>query len=191
MEERSQKSRLRALLEPICSAHGVALFDVRARREPGGAVLRVLIERLPADHARSQQPEVARGAGITLDDCQAVSRDLSTLLDVHADLIPLARYRLEVSSPGLDRPLFALEHFLRFVGSEVRLQTRQPIEGRRRFRGTIDAVDGTVIELGLVGPNARKRAADRCDSVRIPFQEISKANLVYSPCESPGHTLPS
>jgi len=99
LNDKQQLERLREIAAPVCSAHGLALVDARFASEHGGLVLRVLIER----------PETAEqaegGSGVSLGDCQSVSRDLSTLLDVEGpDLLP-GRYRLEVGSPGLDRCL--------------------------------------------------------------------------------------
>ncbi|TNF63219.1 MAG: hypothetical protein EP303_02955 [Deltaproteobacteria bacterium] len=81
---------LEQLIDPICRAHGVELVDVRFVREPGGAVIRVIIDR--------EVPGVEVGSGVSLEDCTAVSRDVSTTLDVHDDLLPSAAYRLEVRS---------------------------------------------------------------------------------------------
>ncbi|HKU39192.1 MAG TPA: ribosome maturation factor RimP, partial [Polyangiales bacterium] len=102
------------------------------------------------------------------DDCQAVSRDLSTALDVAEGLTPEGAYRLEVGSPGLDRPLFSLSDFARFAGEKVRLQTHRPIDGRRRFSGTLVGVEGNDIRLDQDG-----------QVFTVPHSEIAKANLVY------------
>src|SRR5689334_12618316 len=106
MPTNDQKSRLEALAAPVCAAHGVELVDIRFNREPGGAVLRVFIDR--------ERPEGTAG-GVSLEDCQGVSRDLSTALDVDEDLIAGA-YRLEVSSPGVERPLVKARDFERYAG---------------------------------------------------------------------------
>ena len=152
-----QKERLEKIAAPVCKAHGVEIVDVAFGREPGGAVVRVLIDR-PVDRP---------GSGVTLADCQNVSRDLSTALDVEGQDIP-GPYRLEVSSPGLDRPLVKRDDFERFAGKEVKVQTRIPIGERRNFRGTLLGVEGDDVRLELDGK-----------PVRIPYQEIAKANLVF------------
>src|SRR5262245_45405780 len=112
----------RESLEQVCertlASLGYDLVAVDFRREPSGWVLRVYIDR----------PD---GVNITVDDCAAASRDLSTALDV-ADPIDRA-YSLEVSSPGLDRPLVRERDFVRFVGRRARIRTREPIQGRRNF----------------------------------------------------------
>jgi ribosome maturation factor RimP len=148
------------LIDPICRAHGVELVDVRHLREPGGAVVRIVIDR--------DVPGLEVGSGVSLEDCTAVSRDTSTALDVHEDLMPSGGYRLEVSSPGLERPLVRLTDFDRFSGREIKVRARTPIEGQRRFRGTLRGVVDQSIELDQDG---------RVFS--IPHADIAQANLVY------------
>jgi ribosome maturation factor RimP len=150
---------LRQVIEPICAAHGLNLVDARFSNEHG-FVLKVLIERPGAD-AKS-------GAGVSLDDCQHVSRDLSTALDVAEGVTPQGAYRLEVGSPGLDRPLFSLSDFERFAGESVRVQLHTPVAGRRRFSGKLLGVDGELVKLEQDG-----------QLVTLPHGEIVKANLVY------------
>jgi ribosome maturation factor RimP len=150
---------LRQVAEPVCSAHGVALVDARFVNEHG-FVLKVLIERPDAD--------LARGAGVSLADCQHVSRDLSTALDVAEGVTPEGAYRLEVGSPGLDRPLFSLSDFARFTGEKVRVQMHRPVEGRRRFSGVLLGVRGEEINLEQDG-----------QVLTLQHSEIAKANLVY------------
>lgn len=172
-----QNSALTAVIEPVCAAHGVELVDVSVSREPGGAVLRVLIDRerpeLAGDEGAPPQP----GSGVSLSDCQAVSRDLSVALDVNEAVAPKIRYRLEVSSPGLDRPLTRRRDFERFAGHEVRVQTRAPLaedkspEGagaRRKFQGVLRGLEGEEV-----------RVEDGSASFRIPLAAIARAHLVY------------
>ena len=104
----------------------------------------------------------------SLEDCTAVSRDASTALDVHEDLLPAGGYRLEVSSPGLERPLVKLTDFERFAGHEVKVKTRTPIDKQRRFRGRLRGVVDQSIEL-----------EDGDKVVHIPHGDIAQANLVY------------
>jgi ribosome maturation factor RimP len=150
---------LRRVADPVCAAHGVALVDARFVNEHG-FVLKVLIERPSAD--------LKTGAMVSLEDCRGVSRDLSTALDVAEGLTPGGAYRLEVGSPGLDRPLFSLSDFARFAGEKVRLQTHQPVAGRRRFSGTLLGVEGDVIKLEQDG-----------QVLTMQHAEVAKANLVY------------
>lgn len=150
---------LRAVIEPICAAHGVSLVDARFANEHG-FVLKVLIERPGAD--------AKTGAGVSLDDCQHVSRDLSTALDVAEDVVPSGAYRLEVGSPGLDRPLFSLSDFERFAGEAVRVQLHAKVAGRKRYSGKLLGVDGELVKLEQDG-----------QLVTLQHREIAKANLVY------------
>ena len=162
LNDSEQLETLRAVAEPICQLHGLALLDARFTHERG-LVLRVLIERSdPSERAGE------RGAGVSLADCQKVSRDLSTALDVREDAtLPATGYRLEVSSPGIERPLISLADYDRFRGREVRVRTARALEGRRRFSGTLLGVDGDDVRLGLDG-----------GEVRIPHAHIAKAHLV-------------
>ncbi len=136
------------------------LVDIRYLREPGGAVIRVIIDR--------EVPGLEVGSGVSLEDCTAISRDASTALDVHEDLLPAGGYRLEVSSPGLERPLVKLTDFERFAGHEVKVKTRTPIDKQRRFRGRLRGVVDQSIEL-----------EDGDKVVHIPHGDIAQANLVY------------
>ena len=103
--------------------------------------------------------------GILLDDCEAVSRQLSGVLDVE-DPIP-GEYALEVSSPGLDRPLFELAHFARFVGREAKVRLARPTAGRRNYNGVITGVEDGLVKLSVDG-----------EAVAVPFAEIDSARLV-------------
>ena len=102
---------------------------------------------------------------VAIEDCEKVSREVSAFLDVE-DAIP-GRYRLEVSSPGFDRPLFTLAHFERHVGLQVSVQTQVPVNNRRKFKGPMVAVDGDVISINVDGTVHS-----------IPFADIQKARLV-------------
>jgi ribosome maturation factor RimP len=104
------------------------------------------------------------GTGTTIDDCAKISRAISTVLDVEE---PIARaYSLEVSSPGIDRPLIRLDDFARFSGHLARITTRSPIEGRKRFRGKLLGVAGDVV---LITVNDYR--------MEVPFNNISSAKL--------------
>lgn len=116
-------------------------------------------------HQRTLRVYIDRPEGITLDDCSAVSYQLSGVLDVE-DPIP-GRYQLEVSSPGMDRPLFTRAHFERFAGEVVRLQLNRPLDGRRRFKARLQGVEGDEILL-----------QDEDKLIRIPYESIEKARLV-------------
>ncbi len=138
------------LLEPAIEGMGYELTDLELKLGGRDGLIRVFIDK----------PE-----GIGLDDCEAVSRQISTVLDVE-DPIP-GHYVLEVSSPGLDRRLTKVEHFRRFTGEDVRIKLRFPVEGRRNFRGAIRAVDDDNVEVEVDG-----------ESHRLPIATIASARLV-------------
>jgi ribosome maturation factor RimP len=141
-------------LEPAIKAEGYELVDIELKGEPGSRTLRLFIDR----------PDV----GITVDDCGLVSRLVSPLLDVE-DIVD-GRYFLEVSSPGINRRVRKKEDFERFVGEKVRIETLSPVEGRRKFTGTIEGVenDEAIIRTG-------SSKSGRIYS--IPLVAIGKANL--------------
>ncbi len=144
------RSRLRAMLAPGAEALGFELVDVELVGSPQHPTVRVYID----------SPR-----GVTVDDCADVSHQLSAILDVE-DPIP-GSYTLEVSSPGLDRPLVRPEDFRRFRGELVRLRTFAPLEGRRNFKGVI--VDVTAEHVVVEADRTRWRVA---------FGDIERARLV-------------
>ncbi len=145
--EQKLANLIRSVVEPMGYECVGVEYDLG---DKGGATLRVYI-----DHAD----------GIGLDDCEAVSHQLSGALDV-ADAVA-GRYDLEVSSPGLDRPLFDLEHYRRFNGARVRVRLADKLDGRRRFDGHLVGVDGETVLLEVDG-----------ERVALPFARIESARLV-------------
>lgn len=115
---------LQKLIEPIVVSMGYDFVGLEVHSQPRGSLLRVYIDS---------------GEGITADDCQKVSHQISGILEVEDPIN--GRYTLEISSPGLDRPLFTEEHFKHFAGNEVRIRLGSPVEGRRKFTGTLQGVD--------------------------------------------------
>jgi ribosome maturation factor RimP len=148
---RSAPEKLKLLIKQEVELLGYELVGVEFTGQgKGPALLRIYI-----DHAE----------GITLDDCVDVSHQVSGVLDVEDPI--KENYRLEVSSPGLDRPLFELAHFERFKGSKVKLKTRTKIDNRHRFTGVLDGVDENQVLIEEDG-----------HSYRIPFEEIDSARLI-------------
>jgi ribosome maturation factor RimP len=141
---------LARLLEPTVARLGYELADLEVRLGGKGGLVRVFIDK----------PE-----GIDLEDCEKVSLAVSALLDVE-DPVP-GDYSLEVSSPGLDRKLTKVEHFQRFEGETVKVQMRFPIEGRRRFRGTLVSSNDENIVVEVDG-----------ESHSLPLKTIDTARLV-------------
>jgi len=144
---------IEALIAPSLEAMGFRI--VRAAFTGGRrATLQVMAER-------------ADDAAMSVDDCSLVSQTVSALLDV-AD--PIAEpYLLEVSSPGIDRPLFRPEDYERFAGFEAKLELDRPLDGRRRFRGRLLGLDGDAVKVNL-----------GAEIVRLPFAGIARAKLVLT-----------
>lgn len=152
MHRSAKETELVGLLGPVVEDAGYELVDLRLRTEAGRLVLRILVDR---------------PGGITLDECARLSRELSAHMDV-ADPIRGA-YVLEVSSPGIRRPLTRPEHFGRFVGERVVVKTTQALEGRKTFRGTIAGLsaDGGSVRVEEHGGGA----------VEIPLELVREAHL--------------
>ena len=149
--------QVRAVAARVAASHGLDLFDVQFRREASGMVLRVQIDRPgPASTAEDS---------VSVEDCAAVSRDLSAVLDVE-DVVPAA-YTLEVSSPGLDRPLRSADDYRRFAGRRAKLVMREAVDGQTFFKGRLGGVqDGRVV----IDAEDRRRHL-------VPIGIITRANL--------------
>jgi ribosome maturation factor RimP len=146
-------------IRPVVEGQVYELVEVEWKHEAGAWVLRVYIDRRDADGTAA--------TAVSLDDCASVSRELSAVLDV-ADLLP-ASYNLEVSSPGLNRPLKREADFKRFVGQNAKIRTKHPVgETRRNFAGRLVAV-----EAGRVRIDVGDEIFD------VPVDDVEKANLVY------------
>jgi ribosome maturation factor RimP len=135
---------VRHAAERVARSYGLEIFDVQLRRESIGTVLRVIIDR--PDRGVPERPEDAVG----IEDCQRVSQDLSAVLDVEEDELGEAaldrNYTLEVSSPGLDRPLRHESDYRRFQGRLAKLVTSEPLNGQSAFSGRIVGFeDGEVL----------------------------------------------
>ena len=168
---RKEIAELWNFIEPYVRGAGFDLVELQSAREGGGWILRIFIDRpyRPDDGPRlpgavSIDP-LFEQPGVGFDECARVSQDVSAALDV-ADLIPHA-YALEVSSPGLERPLRREQDFRRFAGAEIRVRTIEPVEGRRNFSGTLAGADAGVVEV-------------ECDGhrYRVPIDLVAKANVV-------------
>jgi ribosome maturation factor RimP len=137
------------VIEPILQSQGFELVDLEYHREVQGWVLRIYLDR---------------EGGVTLDDCTAVSHEVGAVLEVK-DLIPNA-YVLEVSSPGLTRPIKKAEDFHKYRDRLVKIKLYEPIDGRKNFKGTL---------LGLEGEKVKVEVDQRV--YELPLQSIAKANL--------------
>jgi len=152
-----------ALLAPTVASLGVELLGVEYLPSPGGAVLRLYIDvpagDMPADEAGQAEPR-----SVTIEDCEAVSREVSAQLDVEDPIS--GHYTLEVSSPGIDRPLFGAAQFARFLGESAKVALKLPQEGRRRLQGQIARVEGETIVF-LIDGNEFAVRSDNIDKARL------------------------
>ncbi|HEY0660270.1 MAG TPA: ribosome maturation factor RimP [Lysobacter sp.] len=135
-----------ALLAPTVASLGVELMGVEYLPSPGGAVLRLYID-VPASDVPVD--DSAEPRSVTIEECEAVSREVSAQLDVEDPIS--SHYTLEVSSPGIDRPLFNAQQFARFTGESAKVTLKLPQDGRRRFQAQIARVDGETIVFQLEG----------------------------------------
>jgi ribosome maturation factor RimP len=145
--------RVRAIAEPIVSDEGMELADVEYRRESKGWVLRLYLDK---------------EGGVTLDDCSRISQEVGRSLDVE-DFIQIP-YALEVSSPGLTRPLKTEKDFLKYRHSLIKVKTLDPIQSRRQFKGRLLGVSANQIEMEVEGR-----------IFQIPLSNVVKANLEVEP----------
>ena len=153
--------RIQSLAEDMLKSMGMELVEAQYRREKGGFVLRLFIDRLPETEGPQEGP---LGSGITLDDCVEVSRQFGRLLDVE-DIIP-GKYNLEVSSPGLNRPLTRPEHFTRFAGRNVTVRAMFE-DGRRKIKGRLLGLSDGQVELEI-----------KDGTLTVPWDRIERVQLV-------------
>ncbi len=142
--------KVRGMAGQVLDHAGMQLVHLEIQREPRGLILRLYIDK---------------DGGVTLDDCAHVSRQISAQLDLDDPLED--RYTLEVSSPGLDRPLFTDLDFTRFAGRSIRLSTHVPLDGRRHFQGRLDGIVEGSVRMTLEGGR----------QVDIPRDQVAKARL--------------
>lgn len=152
---------LRSIAERVARSHGLELFDLQFRRESIGWVVRVFIDSLAPAEPAGVAPQ---REDVTVADCATVSVDMSAILD--AEIAFDHAYTLEVSSPGLDRPLRHLADFARFVGRRVKIVTSEPVDGQRFVSGRISAVDDQTIVI-----------EDGKKTRRIPETAVARARL--------------
>ena len=146
----SKQAELEALIEPVAQALGCELWGLEYQSHGQQILLRIYIDK---------------EGGIELTDCEQVSRQVSSVMDVEDPIS--GEYTLEVSSPGMDRPLYKLSHFERYAGEKVRVRLRIAFEGRRKFSGLLKGVEGDEIVLQVDN-----------EEYILPFELIDKANVV-------------
>lgn len=157
------EERIAALVEPSLAQLGYELVRVRMVGSDGRNILQFMIEK-------------TGGAMVNIDDCEKASRQISAVLDVE-DVIS-ERYNLEVSSPGIDRPLTRLKDFDKYKGLEAKIETADKIDGSKRFRGKIIGIEGEVVlfDTNIVSLNNPEEKT----YMRIDFSNIRNAKLVLT-----------
>lgn len=148
----SKQTELESIIEPVCQSLDCELWGLEYVTQGKNVLLRIYIDR---------------EEGIELKDCERVSRQVSAVMDVEDPIS--SEYTLEVSSPGADRPLYKLDHFKKFAGSNIKLRLRVAFEGRRKFSGLLKGVEGDEVVLQVDN-----------EEYLLPYELIDKANVVYA-----------
>ncbi len=157
----SVEEQVRGIVDRVAASYGLEVWEIEFRGTGGKSrMLRVYIDK----------PE-----GVTHEDCEHVSREVSTILDIEDPI--KGSYVLEVSSPGLDRKLRNAADYQRFQGSLVRLQTLEPINGSRNFEGRLRSFDDGRLTLELP-PKGKGKKQEPGGTVELQFSNVAKANLV-------------
>lgn len=148
----SRTEAINAIIERVTAREGLELVHWEMVGPKNNSVLRIFIDK---------------PGGVTHNDCEAVSKQVGTLLDVE-DLIP-TQYLLEVSSPGVDRPLYKPADYERFAGNKVKVRTQTPVNGQRNFKGKLLGIEANLVKLQVEGGN----------EIEIAFDNITKGNIEY------------
>lgn len=146
-------SRIEEIAQRVVESEGMELVEVEVKGGGGQRLVRISIDK---------------PAGVTHADCELVSQQVGTILDVE-DVVPGGRYTLEVSSPGVERKLLKPSDYTRFQGKNARITLRDPIEGRRHWEGRIAGIAEGVVSLEA-GPEK---------TICFPFEQVQKANLKF------------
>jgi ribosome maturation factor RimP len=149
--------QVRAIAERVAASRGLEIWDIQSRRETTGHVVRVFIDR-PGPAATPEE-------SVSIEDCEQVNREISTILDVE-DPLPFT-YTLEVSSPGLDRPLRSAADYRRFAGRLAKIVVSEPVDRQKAFEGHLRGMEGD--DVLLEAPNGRTH--------RLPFRLITRGRL--------------
>jgi len=172
--------RVREIAERVAASSGLEVVEIEFLGGGKARMLRVFLDKTAAGD--DPQAGKAQGVvhGVTHEDCANFSREFSTILDVE-DAVPGGAYTLEVSSPGLDRKLTKAADFSRFVGSCVKLMTRQPVDNNRHFEGRLESFENgrLTLDLSVASHKSRKKmGAAAGQKLEIEFVNVEKANLV-------------
>ena len=151
--------QIRGIAERVAKSLGLEIWDVQSRREPSGQVVRVFIDR-PGPASTAEE-------SVSIEDCEHVSREIGTILDVE-DPLPF-KYTLEVSSPGLDRPLRSEGDYRRFAGRLAKIVVAEPVDNQKAFEGRLRGVDDATGAVLLEVSNGRVH--------RLPLGLITRGRL--------------
>jgi ribosome maturation factor RimP len=154
--------RVRSIAERVASSSGLEVLETELRGGGKSRMLRIVIDK---------------PAGVTHEDCANVSREVGTILEVE-DAMPGGSYLLEVSSPGLDRKLVGPADYERFIGSLVKLTTREPVNGNQHFEGRLQSFQDGWLTLDLNLGKKKKKNAPELPELKLQFGNVEKANLV-------------
>jgi ribosome maturation factor RimP len=149
--------QIRAIAERVARSRGLEIWDIQSRRETSGHVVRVFIDR-PGPAATPED-------SVSIEDCEQVNREIGTILDVE-DPLPFT-YTLEVSSPGLDRPLRDADDYRRFAGRLAKIVVREPVDNQKAFEGRLLGLEQD--DVLLEAPNGRRH--------RLPLRMITRGRL--------------
>src|SRR5436853_5861647 len=157
-----EAERVREIAERVAASSGLEVVEVELRGGGKARMLRIVIDK---------------PAGVTHEDCANLSREVGTILDVE-DAMPGGSYLLEVSSPGLDRKLVRPADYERFIGSLVKLTTREPVNGNQHFEGRLQSFQDGWLTLDLNLGKKKKKNAPELPELKLQFGNVEKANLV-------------
>jgi ribosome maturation factor RimP len=172
MAERNREAittKVTEIAERVGASQGIEIVDVQMLGGGGARLLRIFIDKIPGTVSPEQPAGTAAApTGVTLADCEFISHNVGTILDIE-DVIPGAKYTLEVSSPGVERKLSKPRDFERVVGQKVKVSLREPVENQRTWIGALSSfADGTI---------TLEPAPGRC--VSFPLSQVEKANLKF------------
>jgi ribosome maturation factor RimP len=146
-------SKIEEIARRVASSEGMEVVEVEVKGGGAHRFVRISIDK---------------PAGVTHGDCEQVSQQVGTILDVE-DVVPGGRYTLEVSSPGVERKLLKPQDYQRFQGKKARITLRDPVEGRRNWDGTLAGIENGMVVLEIEAGKA----------IRFPFEQVQKANLKF------------
>ena len=153
------ESKIEALISPTLISMGYNIVRLRLLNTEAGDTLQIMAEHID-------------GRGINVDECSKISRTVSAILDVEDPIEN--RYLLEVSSPGMERPLVKLGDFEKFAGKDAKITTHQPINGRKKFKGVIKSLEGETVKFNAIDDN------NKTEEISIQYNDIVSANLIVT-----------